>query len=98
MIIGDRSVLVHVPKYQFDKIGTNQVEGKEQDIIIGNLNLSVHRNGIPFHAYKLTSNDFSICFMDKEMKDNPPIKVRFLAGYLWSFGYKPEKEKTLCHR
>ncbi|AFM43401.1 hypothetical protein Desaci_4562 [Desulfosporosinus acidiphilus SJ4] len=72
-----------------------QLEGKEQEILIGDVNLSVHRNGIPFHAFKLTCNDFSICFMDKEIQDNPPIKVRLMACYLWSFGYEKAFENFM---
>ncbi|MCR8963938.1 replication initiation factor [Brevibacillus halotolerans] len=65
-----------------------QTSGVEQTLTIGNLTLTVHRTGIPFYAYKLTCNDFSICFMDKEMKGNSPIFVRLMSSFLWSYGYK----------
>lgn len=67
---------------------SNQQSGKEQIIDINNLSLKVHRNGIPFYSYKLSCNDFFIFFMEKEMKGNPPIKVKFMSSYLWSYGYK----------
>jgi hypothetical protein len=69
-----------------------QVSGVEQTINIGGVELTVHRTGIPFYAYKLTCNDFSICFMDKEMKGNSPIFVRLMSGFLWSYGHKKAYE------
>ncbi len=65
-----------------------QERGLESEIILGDINFKVHRSGIPFYAYRLSCNDFSICFMEKEMYENPPIRVRFMSSYLWSYGYK----------
>ncbi|RJQ24713.1 MAG: replication initiation factor [Peptococcaceae bacterium] len=65
-----------------------QKDGKECEINIGGITLKVHRNGAPFYAYRLSCNDFMILFMDRQMKENPPVRVRFMSGYLWSFGYK----------
>jgi len=59
----------------------------EEEVTISDLTLKVHRTGIPFYAYKLSCNDFSICFMDKEMKENAPVRVRLMSSYLWSYGY-----------
>lgn len=62
-------------------------EGKEFETELNGVNLKVHRTGAAFYSYRLTCNDFSILFMDKEVKNNPPIKVRFLSSYLWSAGF-----------
>ncbi|RJS61756.1 replication initiation factor [Bacillus sp. PK3_68] len=64
-----------------------QEETKECETQLNGLSLKVHRNGIPFYAYKLSCNDFLMYFMDKEVKNTSPIKVRFLATYLWSVGF-----------
>lgn len=72
-----------------------QISGVEQTLNIGKVSLTVHRTGIPFYAYKLTCNDFSICFMDKEMKGNSPIFVRLMSNFLWSYGYKQAYDNFL---
>ncbi|WP_424475037.1 replication initiation factor [Oceanobacillus kimchii] len=59
----------------------------EQELYINGLNLKVHRNGVPFYSFKLSCKDFIICFMDKKVGNNPPIKVRFLSNFLWSLGF-----------
>lgn len=63
-----------------------QKEGKEHSLNIGGIELTVHASGVKFYAFRLSCNDFLICFMDKETKTNSPITVRFLSSYLWSFG------------
>ncbi|WP_121664782.1 replication initiation factor [Metabacillus litoralis] len=67
--------------------GKAQEEGKEYEVNLNGLNLKVHRNGIPFYSFTLSCNDFLIYFMDKEVKNTCPIKVRFLSTYLWSVGF-----------
>jgi hypothetical protein len=60
----------------------------EQEICIGNVSLSVSSTGIRFYAFKLTCKDFTICFMDQEMRTNPPVMVKFMSSFLWSYGYE----------
>ena len=62
-----------------------QETGDEPEITIDNLTLKVHASGIHFYAYRLTCEDFTICFAEKELPNNTPIWVRFSSGYLWSF-------------
>ncbi|WP_416825508.1 replication initiation factor [Ectobacillus polymachus] len=68
-------------------------EGIERELEINNISFKVHRIGIKFYAFRLSCNDFFICFMDKEVKNTPPIKIRFLASYLWSMGFQGAVER-----
>lgn len=63
-----------------------QTEGKEQKLELNGLIFDVHRSGIKFYSYRISCKDFLIYFMEKEVKNTPSIKVRFLATYLWSHG------------
>ncbi len=58
-----------------------------QRIMLNGINFEVALSGAPFYKYRLECNDFFIYFMHGTMKNNYPIKVKFLSGYLWSFGY-----------
>lgn len=69
-----------------------QITGIEQSILLGDLLLTVHRNGQKFYSYRLTCKDFSIAFADKEMKSNSPVFVRFMSSYIWSYGFKKAYE------
>ncbi|MES9691088.1 replication initiation factor [Bacillus toyonensis] len=70
-----------------------QDTGREREININNVNLKVHRKGIPFYEYQLSCDDFLIYFMDQPVLNTPPIKVRFLSSYLWSFGFQGAVER-----
>lgn len=70
-----------------------QLTGAEQSISLGDMLLTVHRNGQKFYAYKLSCKDFSIAFADNEMKSNSPVFVRFMSSYIWSYG----AQKALEH-
>lgn len=72
-----------------------QKSGEDQEIVIGDINLTVHATGIRFHAYRLSCNDFFMYFMEKEMKENPPVRVKFLSSYLWSYGFKEAFDKFI---
>jgi len=72
-----------------------QEDGKEYEIELNGINVKVHRNGIPFYSYKLSCNDFLVYFMDKEVKNTSPIKVRFLSSYLWSIGFEKAVKEFL---
>ena len=72
-----------------------QEESKEYEVEINGISLKVHRNGIPFYSYKVSCNDFLMYFMDKEVKNTSPIKVRFLASYLWSLGFEKAVKEFL---
>lgn len=72
-----------------------QESGKEPSINLNGIDLTVHRNGIPFYSYKLSCNDFLVYFMDKEVRNSPPIKVRFLSTYLWSVGFEKAVEEFI---
>ncbi|WP_246314782.1 replication initiation factor domain-containing protein [Paenibacillus foliorum] len=65
-----------------------QMMGIEQSVPLGDMLLTVHRNGQRFYAYKLSCKDFSIAFAESEMKSNSPIFVRFMSSYIWSYGHK----------
>jgi len=60
-----------------------QETGNEDEITIGGVTLKVHAAGIRFYAYRLTCEDFTICFAENELSTNAPIWVRFMSGYLW---------------
>ncbi|MEI4647292.1 replication initiation factor [Bacillus cereus] len=72
-----------------------QEESKEYEVEINGISLKVHRNGIPFYSYKVSCNDFLMYFMDKQVKNTSPIKVRFLASYLWSIGFEKAVKEFL---
>ena len=65
------------------------------ELEINGANFVVAKSGIPFYAFKLSCNDFIICFADKTTKNLPQIWLRFLAPYLWSYGYKQAYEHFL---
>lgn len=52
------------------------------------INFKVELSGTAFYGLRLTCNDFIIKFMEKEMPNNPPVHVKFISGFLWSYGYK----------
>lgn len=62
-----------------------QTKGEEYEIEINNLTLKVHGSGIRFYAYRLTCEDFIICFTEKELPNNAPVMVRFMSSFLWSY-------------
>lgn len=70
-----------------------QKTGIESEISISDTSITVHRTGIRFYAYSLSCNDFRIFFMEKVMKENPPVKVIFSSAFLWSFGFKGALDK-----
>lgn len=65
-----------------------QATGIDQTLYLNEVALTVNRTGIRFYPYYLSCEDFIIFFADKEMKSNPPISVKFLSSYIWSFGAK----------
>jgi len=67
----------------------------KQEIMLHGINFTVEKSGAPFYAYRLTCNDFFLYFMEKTMDNNCPIKVKFLASYLWSYGYKVSYTKFI---
>ncbi|GLX68319.1 replication initiation factor [Paenibacillus glycanilyticus] len=73
----------------------SHITGIEYEYSIGDLNLTVHRNGQKFYAYRLSCKDFSIAFMEKAMNSNPPVFVRFMSSYLWSYGFYESYERFL---
>ena len=74
-----------------DSKENGQITGKVNDLLINGVNLTVEKTGMPFYAYRLTCKDFTIGFAEKTIHENPHIRVKFMSGYLWSFG----NEKTL---
>lgn len=72
-----------------------QQTGKSMEIELNGLNLNVEKSGMPFYAYRLTCKDFIIGFAEKTIQENPPVRVKFLSGYLWSYGYEKAYEKFL---
>lgn len=65
-----------------------QETGVEQETSMGDLSIKVHSSGIRFYAYRLTCEDFSICFAEKLLPNNAPIFIRFMSSYLWSYGVR----------
>jgi hypothetical protein len=59
-----------------------------QQIRLNELLLTVELAGARFYAYRLTCKDFTVLIADMPVHDNPPVKVQFSSGYLWSYGYK----------
>jgi hypothetical protein len=71
-----------------DRKKEGQETCKEQSLFLNEINFIVAKSGAPFYAYRIECKDFFIYFQEKVMKDNPPIKVKFLSTFLWSYGYK----------
>ena len=69
-----------------------RVSGSEGEIELGGVTLRVERKGIPFYSYWLSCKDFFVYFTDGEVRSVAPVKVKFLAGYLWSYGAKKAYE------
>lgn len=69
--------------------------GKELDITLNNLMLVVGLTGMRFYAYRLTCNDFIIAFAQKTTLENPPVRVKFKSGFIWSYGYIGAYDKFL---
>jgi len=69
-----------------DKQEAAKLKGVEQEWKIGNLIFKVHPGGIPFYKYRLTCKDFFLFFSLKRTRNLSPVKVKFLSGFLWSFG------------
>lgn len=65
----------------------SQKNMKDEVISINGINFSVNRKGQGFYRYKLECLDFHIYFMQHDMKNNPPIYIRFMSQFLWSYGY-----------
>lgn len=96
LIVEDYQTAFSTYLEQFEKLKKAAQESMDiQTISIGNLVLTVERTGIPFYTYKLTSKDFSICFVKTEMNSNPPIVVKFFSEYLWSYGCKQAYQNFL---
>lgn len=72
-----------------------QEMNKAMDYELFGINFKVELSGAAFYGLRLTCNDFIIKFMEKEMKNNPPVHVKFISGFLWSYGYKSAYEKFL---
>lgn len=72
-----------------------QESNKDVILEINGINFTVSRTGIKFYQYSLSCNDFFIYFMDKSITTNSPIKVKFLASYIWSYGYKKAIENFM---
>ena len=72
-----------------------QESNKEIIIELNDINFTVSRTGIKFYQYSLSCNDFFIYFMEKTMNTNSPIKVKFLASYIWSYGYNKAIENFM---
>lgn len=61
--------------------------GKEFQCQVVNFFIDIHN--------RLTCKDFIIGFAEKIVSENPNIRVKFLAGYLWSYGYDEAYAKFL---
>lgn len=60
---------------------------KEEILNINGINFNVKGKGQGFYKYKIECKDFYICFMQKDIKKNSPIYVRFMSEYIWKYGY-----------
>jgi len=79
------SIIPLIEKLHFLKEKAQET-GREQPLEVGNIVLMVQRTGVPFYAYKAICKDFSICFMETHKGNNPPVFVRFMSSFLWSYG------------
>ncbi|MHB1419388.1 MAG: replication initiation factor [Bacillota bacterium] len=69
-----------------------QIQNKAFEIEMKGINLTIEPNGMRFYAYRITCKDFMIGFAEKPLENNPVISVKFLSGYLWSYGHKKAYE------
>ncbi|HZG18046.1 MAG TPA: replication initiation factor [Candidatus Bathyarchaeia archaeon] len=69
--------------------------GIEKSIFINDLFLTVHRTGKRLYPYRLSCDDYTIFFADKELKTNPPVFVHFYSGYIWSYGLDDAYQKFI---
>lgn len=75
--------------YKLDTLkNLSQKTLKDEVININGINFTVNRKGQGFYRYKIECLDFSICFMQRDMKTNPPVYVRFMSQFLWTYGYE----------
>lgn len=72
--------------FQHLKIQAQQT-GIEKEIRLNDLTIKIHRSGAQFYSYRISSNDFIIWLKDQNLHEHPPVKVRFLSSFLWSFGF-----------
>jgi len=77
-------LLIELAKLKKESQDTNQ----NQLIRINGVNFDVAKSGAPFYTYRLECKDFFLYFQEKPMKNNPPIRVKLLSSFLWSYGYK----------
>lgn len=61
---------------------------KEEVFKLNGINFLVKRKGQGFYRYKIECDDFYVCFMQNDMKNNSPIYVRFMSAFLWKYGYE----------
>lgn len=78
-----------------EKKETGQELGLVQQVNYKDLLFDVGVTGIRFYAYKITCRDFMMAFAEKPTNENPPIRVIFYSGYLWSYGYKEAYSRFL---
>lgn len=76
------------------KIGA-QTDYKKQFIEINGMKFIVNRKGQGFYSYKIECEQFYICFMSHSIQNNSPIFVRFMAEYLWEYGYEKAYRKFM---
>lgn len=72
-----------------------QTLGKIQQYTLKGIVFDVALSGAPFYAYRLECNDFYLYFADKEMLNNPPVRVKFISGFIWSYGYKEAYQRFI---
>lgn len=66
-----------------------------QKIKLGDLSLQIELSGARFYSYRLTCNDFTILFASKVLQENPPVRVEFSSGFLWSYGHEGAYKRFL---
>ncbi len=75
--------------YKLDELKElSQKNLKDEVININGINFTVSRKGQGFYRYKIQCEDFQICFMQHDMKNNSPIHVRFISQFIWKYGYE----------
>ncbi|MDW7675380.1 MAG: replication initiation factor [Bacillota bacterium] len=72
-----------------------QIQGNVFELEINGINFSIELSGMRFYAYRLTCKDFTIGFAEKVLDENPEVRVRLMAGFLWSYGYRKAYEKFI---
>ncbi len=70
-------------------------QGMIQQVLYKDLLFDVGLTGMRFYAYRITCKDFMIAFAEKTTNENPPTRVIFYSGYLWSYGYKEAYSRFL---